>query len=88
MPGRLLSLNHYRRTLIALAVLLTLLALSFLAQTARANFPPPGYQEVRYFYSDASKTQQVGWWFFDCQQELHTWGYQTGYIDQRRDPCE
>ena len=88
MSSRLLSLNHYRRTLIALTVLIVLLSLGFLAQTARANFPPPGYQEVRYFYSDATKTQQVGWWFFDCQQQLHTSGQQTGYIDYRRDPCE
>ncbi|MBV9790061.1 MAG: hypothetical protein JOZ51_17875, partial [Chloroflexi bacterium] len=52
MSSLLLSLNHYRRTLIALAVLIAMLALGFLAQTARADFPPRGWQEVRYFYSD------------------------------------
>ncbi|HEY0603358.1 MAG TPA: DUF6289 family protein [Herpetosiphonaceae bacterium] len=87
MSIRFLSLNLYRRTLIALAVLIALLMLGFLAQTARADFPPPGYQEVRYFYSDSTKTEQVGWWWFDCERHIHTSGQQTGYIDYRRDPC-
>lgn len=87
MSSRLLTLNHYRRTLIALAVLIALLTLGFLAQTARANFPPPGYEDRRYYYSDSTKTNLVGGWWFDCNQEIRTWGQQTGYVSYYRTQC-
>lgn len=87
MSSRFLSLNSYRRAMIALAVLIAMLTVGFLAQTARANFPPPGYEERRNFYSDATKTVQVGGWWFDCYQDIRTWGEQTGYVTYTRTKC-
>jgi hypothetical protein len=83
--GRLSPLD--RRSLIATAAILLALLMFSLLQTVKADFPPPGYEERRTFYSDSSKTTIVGGWWFDCNQEIRTWGQQTGYVSYVRTQC-
>ena len=86
MSIRLLSL--YRRSVAALVLLIMLLALGFFVQSVQADFPVPGYEEERReYYSDASKTNLVGGWWFDCYGEIHTWGERTGYVTYLRTRC-
>lgn len=87
MFSRLLSRSHYPGRMIALAVLIALLAVGFLVQTVQANFPPPGYEDRRNYYSDSTKTVQVGGWWFDCNREIRTWGEQTGHVTYSRTQC-
>ena len=63
----------------ALAILCTLIAVLFITLVpAQAG---DGYEKYTEWYSDATKTEVVGWRQTHCDGTAETYGYQTAYHD-------
>jgi hypothetical protein len=75
-----------RTRLVTLVVGLSLLALLVLANIAPAA-AAGGFMVERTYYSDASKTKEVGWSILSCTGGFVKKGTITSHFVEFKDPC-
>lgn len=83
MATTLLRARSRLIALIAGASLLMLVLLSNITPAAASG----GYMVERYYYSNASMTQQVGMSILGCTGGFHKVGTITSYFIEYKDPC-